>query len=299
MKYGNTEKALSERKNAGRMKSMRIWISIALIVVAAAGCVSKPDDMTKNETLETPVIPTVSSTPTKPDLTLNNYMKLFEKDVIIVIGENATQIELDAAKAIAYNLGELTGTVPVIKTGAEVTENEKAGYNLTLVGIPKENKILQDVYKRTNATRVTDEYPGAGKGILEVLRNPWNESKMMLLVEGSDEWGVRAGSVVLEEKQKLKDKAKVLVDWEEATGVKFPIDNAEEAIKYAKMDVDVKRFIERMSTKGYKVDTKSSNTSIKWSNDWVVRFQAISSPIEEDVFTVVINQNGTIVYKGL
>lgn len=104
---------------------------------------------------------------------------------------------------------------------------------------------------------------------------------------------------MLEEKQKLKDKAKVLVDWEEATGVKFPIDNAEEAIKYAKMDVDVKRFIERMSTKGYKVDTKSSNTSIKWSNDWVVRFQAISSPIEEDVFTVVINQNGTIVYKGL
>lgn len=204
MKYGNTEKALSERKNAGRMKSMRIWISIALIVVAAAGCVSKPDDMTKNETLETPVIPTVSSTPTKPDLTLNNYMKLFEKDVIIVIGENATQIELDAAKAIAYNLGELTGTVPVIKTGAEVTENEKAGYNLTLVGIPKENKILQDVYKRTNATRVTDEYPGAGKGILEVLRNPWNESKMMLLVEGSDEWGVRAGSVGVGRKTKIK-----------------------------------------------------------------------------------------------
>ena len=233
------------------------------------------------------------------DITLSNYPKLFEKDVIIVTGENATQIERDGAEAIAYNFGELTGNVPVIKTDAGITETEKAGYNLVLVGRDGTNKVLLDASERTNVTKVTDEYPGVGKGVLEIQRNPYNDSKVMLLVEGSDEWGVRAGSVVLEDKQKFEDKAKVVVDWEEATGVKFPINNAEEAIRYAKMDIDVKKFIKRMSTKGYKVDAKSSNTSIKWSNDWVVRFQAISSPIEEDVFTVVINQNGTIIYKGL
>ena len=51
----------------------------------------------------------------------------------------------------------------------------------------------------TNATRVTEEFPGEGKGVLEILRSPWDESKAMLLVEGSDEWGVRAGGFVMVE----------------------------------------------------------------------------------------------------
>ena len=49
----------------------------------------------------------------------------------------------------------------------------------------------------TNATKVTEEYPGEGKGVLEILANPWDESKAMLLVEGSDEWGVKAGRETL------------------------------------------------------------------------------------------------------
>ena len=51
----------------------------------------------------------------------------------------------------------------------------------------------------TDTIRVTDEYPGENKGILEILRNPWNEDKAMLLVEGSDEWGVKAGALKLEQ----------------------------------------------------------------------------------------------------
>ena len=52
----------------------------------------------------------------------------------------------------------------------------------------------------TDAIRVTDEYPGEYiKGFLEILRNPWNEDKAMLLVEGSDEWGVKAGALKLEQ----------------------------------------------------------------------------------------------------
>lgn len=270
-----------------------VFTALAILILVT-GCIYKPGDITRNETLATPVIPIIPSTPTKPDLTLNNNMKLFEKDVIIVVGENASQIELDAAKTIAYNLGELTGRVPVIKTDAEVTEKEKAGYNLILVGRPKENKILQDIYKKTSATRVTDEYPGAGKGILEVLRNPWNENKMMLLVEGSDGWGIRAGSVVLEEKQKFESEASILVDWEEVTGIKFPIDSAEEAIRYANIDIRVKKFIKEESALGYRVDSSTifSNTN----NNWIVGYHAIPS---ESVLYMHVNPNGTIVYGGV
>lgn len=228
------------------------------------------------------------------DITLSNYPKLFEKDVIIVIGENATQVERDGAEAIAYNLAELTGNGSVTKTDAEVTEEEKAGYNLILLGRSDTNKMLRDIYERTNATKVTKEYPGAGKGILKILRNPWNESKMMLLVEGSDEWGVRAGSVVLEEKQKFEDKDRVVVDWEEVTGIIFPIDNAEEAIRYVNTNIGVKKFIKEESAFGYRVGTSArfSNTT----NNWIVGYHAIPS---ESVLYMHVNPNGTIVYGGV
>ena len=54
--------------------------------------------------------------------------------MIIVIGENANSIEIEAAQRIADNLGNLTGNIPVIKTNAEITEDELAGHNLILVG---------------------------------------------------------------------------------------------------------------------------------------------------------------------
>lgn len=271
-----------EDKRKGNKCKIKIILAVlatllltVMVVLATLGCIEKPQH--------------------QEELILSNYPKLFEKDVIIVVGENATQIENDATRAIEYNLGELTGNTLVIKTDAEVTEIEKAGYNLILLGRSDTNKMLRDIYERTNATRVTDEYPGAGKGVLEVLGNPWNESKVMLLVEGSDEWGVRAGSVMLEDKQKLKDKTTVVVDWEEATGVKFPIDNTEEAIKYAKNDVDVKRFIKEESAQGYKV--KASAGFLNITNNWIVEYQAIS-PVER-VLIVYINPNGTIKYGGV
>ena len=280
MKLGNMEKSQSERKKVVRMKSVWIWLSIALIVIATAGCIEKPQP--------------------QEDITLNNIPKLFEKDVIIVVGENASSIELDAAKAVAYNLGDIS----VTKTDANITGEEKSGNNLILVGRPDANRMLKDVYERTNATEVTKDYPGASKGVLEILRNPWNESKMMLLVEGSDEWGMRAGSVVLEEKQKIKDKAKVVVDWEEVTGVMFPIDSPEEAIRYANTDIRAKEFIKKESAR---VGTsarflnptndpfpKFLNITDNW---WIVRYASLSGV--EKVMTIYVNLNGTIIYGGV
>ncbi len=42
-------------KRYDRMKGVWIWIALALIMVVASGCVSKPSDMTKNATLTAPV----------------------------------------------------------------------------------------------------------------------------------------------------------------------------------------------------------------------------------------------------
>ena len=180
------------------------------------------------------------------DLTLSEYPKLFAKGAVIVIGENASQIEKESAEAIAANLENLTGNKPEI-TSSKKIESFKYTYNLVIVGMPKSNKVLRKVYDMTDAIRVTDEYPGKGKGVLEILRNPWDEEKAMLLVEGSDEWGVKAGSEKLVTSKKLPSEEVVITDTLIKLGgsirptpqyvflpVRLPIDTKEEALIIAK-----------------------------------------------------------------
>ena len=153
------------------------------VILSTLGCVEKPDQ--------------------KTEMVLSNYPELFEKDVIIVIGENATQIEMEGAQAIAENLLNLTGNKPVIKEDVEITGDELAGHNLILVGGADSNEVLKEVYNMTDAMRVTDEYPGAGKGVRESLRRPWDSEKAMLLVAGSDENGTDIMSQVATQTEKI------------------------------------------------------------------------------------------------
>ncbi|HDN83450.1 MAG TPA: hypothetical protein ENG50_03705, partial [Candidatus Altiarchaeales archaeon] len=75
---------------------------------------------------------------------------------------------------------------------SEKIENFKRRFNLIIIGTPKTNPLLEEVYVLTNATRVTEEFPGEGKGILEILPNPWNGEKIILLIQGLDEDAIKA-----------------------------------------------------------------------------------------------------------
>ena len=94
------------------------------------GCIEQDGEMVK---------------PAEIELVLSDYPELFEKDVIIVIGNNASGIEIEGADAIVENLFNLTGNMPVIKTDAEITEDELAGHNLILVGGADSNDVLKEV----------------------------------------------------------------------------------------------------------------------------------------------------------
>jgi S-layer like family, outer domain len=170
------------------------WMILILlgVILSTLGCVEKPEQ--------------------KTEMVLSNYPELFEKDVIIVIGENVTQIEMEGAQAIAENLLNLTGNEPVIKEDVEITGDELAGHNLILVGSADSNEVLKEVYDMTDAMRVTEEYPGAGKGVLEILRNPWDSEKAVLLVAGSDELGMKAGSMELRTDIELCNKSALVVE---------------------------------------------------------------------------------------
>ena len=105
------------------------------------------------------------------------------KRVVIVIGNNASGIEIEVADAIVENLFNLTGNMPVIKTDAEITEEELTGHNLILMGGADSNEML------------------------EILRNPWNKENAMLLIGGA-----KAGMELIDEVKEL-NKSSIFTGW--------------------------------------------------------------------------------------
>ena len=97
----------------------RLTLAVACLAAIFLGCIEQDGEKVK---------------PAETELVLSDYPELFEKDVMIVIGSNASGIEIEGADAIVENLFNLTGNMPVIKTDAEITEDELAGHNLIVVG---------------------------------------------------------------------------------------------------------------------------------------------------------------------
>jgi len=125
------------------------------------------------------------------ELKLSDFPEAFKDSTLIVVGDNTSDIEMQAVNEIADYLENETGNKPLVKKYSEVSEEDKRNYNLIVVGTPKTNPFLEEVYAMTDATRVMEEYPREERGILEILPNPWDEEKAMLLVERSDEWRVK------------------------------------------------------------------------------------------------------------
>ncbi|PXF56291.1 MAG: hypothetical protein C4B59_17125 [Candidatus Methanogaster sp.] len=170
-------------------------------------------------------IPALEATPPISDMTLSDYPKLFGKDVIIVIGESANKTleyrgrtfhrspylpwMIEGSETIAKNLYNLTGNTPVIKTDAELTERDRTECNLILLGHPLQvmlegrppdvNTVITEIYESDpSMTKVTRNYPGRWKGVLELFKNPWNPEKHILIVSGSEDRGIKAALAKLE-----------------------------------------------------------------------------------------------------
>jgi len=164
---------------------------------------------------QSPLPPTLPVKP-KKELKLSDFPEAFKDSTLIVVGDNASDIEMQAVNEIADYLQKKTENKPLIKKYSEITEKDKRNHNLIIVGTPKTNPFLEEVYALTNATRVTEEFLGEGKGVLEILPNSWNEEKAMLLVEGleyknPDQYSIGRGldimkQILLQEKKIRKIK---------------------------------------------------------------------------------------------
>ena len=233
------------------------------------------------------------------ELLLSDYPKLFERDVLIVVGKNVSEVESEIAKAIQSTFERLTGSKAMIKGAEALSGDDKAKSNMIVIDIAGANGLFQEIHTSADKHKITKDYPGKNKGILKILKNTWNKDRALLIVSGSDEWGLKVSELVLRQ-QKLEKKPKIIIDWEEYTKVKFPIDSEEEAIRYAKTDPDVGDFIEGWSSRDFR-----ENTWAAWSpkgNFWEVGISPISHQpniVTELLFLIQFRRDGTIIKKGI
>lgn len=137
---------------------------------------------------------------------LIDFPELFKEQTIIVIGENASKSEFELAEGIEAYLDGTDRDEISVKYDTQVSDKDKSSYNLILIGIIGSNNLLNRVYDLTDVARATQDYPGGNKSLLEILSNPWNAGKAILIIAGSDERGIKAGSDVLQDIGELTEE---------------------------------------------------------------------------------------------
>ena len=83
----------------------------------------------------------IKPTPLRPseELKLSDFPEAFKDSTLIIVGDNTSDIEMQAANEIAEYLENERGNKPLIKKYSEITEEDKRNYNLIIVGTPKTN----------------------------------------------------------------------------------------------------------------------------------------------------------------
>jgi hypothetical protein len=192
----------------GTLSVIGLLIVVCVVASICSGCAEQEEGRTR--------------------LTLKDYPELFAEETIIIVGQWSTQGELESAAAISENMEELTGTKPIVRNDAEVPQQERVGYNLIAIGLPGTNQVLSEVYEAGSATKVTEVYPGANKGILQIMANPWDLSQALLIVAGSNEEGVIASSETLmgDEQVEGLDNAMMITEYTKGQQTNGGVDNA-------------------------------------------------------------------------
>jgi len=108
-------------------KKILLMGGILLVALVAGLCVQKHEG--------------IKLTPLQPaeELKLSDFPEKFKEKTVIVLGDNASEIERQAVNEIAYYLGNETGNKPLIKKYSEISDEDKRNYNLIVVGTPKTN----------------------------------------------------------------------------------------------------------------------------------------------------------------
>jgi hypothetical protein len=123
--------------------------------------------------------------------------------------------------------------------------------NLIIIGTPQTNSICAKLFELTGDRKIDSAYPGYHNGLAELMKNPWNENYYVLLVTGSDYWGLRAIVYKLTGYEQFLFTPNAIANWEQSTGITFPIDTPEKAKAFAYSFVSTKKYISAVKLSSY------------------------------------------------
>lgn len=118
----------------------------------------------------------------------------------IVVGANTPAPAMDglSASLIAGKIGtmafkeERSGFKVVLShltyLDTEVTNDTKKWYNLILIGGPVANSLSKEVFDKMEI-KITNDYPGPGNGVVQLIKDPFGYGKDVLVIAGSDRNG--------------------------------------------------------------------------------------------------------------
>jgi len=135
---------MAEKLKQMHRKKILLMGGILLVAFVAGLCVQKPEG--------------IKLTPLQPaeELKLYDFPEDFKDSTLIVVGDNASDIEMQAANEIAYYLENETGNKPLIKKHSEISDEDKRNYNLIVVDMPKTNLLLEEVYAENTENKQID-----------------------------------------------------------------------------------------------------------------------------------------------
>jgi hypothetical protein len=121
------------------------------------------------------------------------------------------------------------------------------------------------------------------------MRNPWSESRTVLVLAANDEWGIRASELKVR-RGDLEKKTSSLVNWEDYTGIHFPITTEKQAISYARTLYSAEQYAEGLKRDDYKVkyDAYFDQEDETWTV-WVIATQA-----DDLSFEIHFEMDGTV-----
>jgi len=129
------------------------------------------------------------------------------EDVFISMPAEIDEVELQQLIRLMSTLGDATdfgeGIIPVINRGAFPAGTNLAAYHLVVLGRPTENAFLAELNDSlqqkffAGSDELIQEWddityrlgPGINLGVIEILRSPWNDSRVVLVMTGTSELG--------------------------------------------------------------------------------------------------------------
>jgi len=139
-------------------------------------------------------------------------LNIKDKD-IVYLGDSIYAIKINNTVRVYYKGKELKNHEKIYLNSLDTFDINPLNINndIILIGGPKVNKFVKELEdKGLLKVNITDNYPGNNKGVIQKIKNPYNNNNIYILA-GSDRWGTKAAILVF--LTKYNDEDTLMVEW--------------------------------------------------------------------------------------